>query len=523
MKHGAATHQAYMEANKCDTDTCRRPAKVARVDLGERECAAKVGRPSCPTAPPIGVLTDDVLYHLFNGLCVDGTPISPPECRWVPALVCRRWRAVVASITRADAQAASSRLRDALWDNPRPERMHRHTVVRASGMASMVQHGLSTGSIGAWTAAKLDPTDVAAVLMASAVPERVDEAALLANQAPKLEEKWSHHIQRLGLCSGRFGRFKECAHREYRPHPRHMLVSAAAGSWRDLNALVGMVRSHESCCIATAALHAARRNRVDAVRALLAAIPPDNNYDNMRLIGNVLDGMWLLVGRHGLLSVGEFLIDIEQGRDPVLCFTTDERQELGRIRKESDHDNGWNWLVEAAKHDRIECLDLCERHKLNGNVPSIAVGVAALRRYVDFYDRIKSWSAASLLDAIDWCVHWHAVNMHPRALSWIVGRPEFDPFCDGSRSDYVLGDLFGYAPEQNIDDVEILRAAAVIVQRWPHAYERLQRPRSIYANRDGLSVIQVWHEAIDRLAASCGLYNLPPEVRGDIEVLLAAQ
>ncbi|AJF97487.1 hypothetical protein TW95_gp0753 [Pandoravirus inopinatum] len=77
-----------------------RPAKVARIDAAPQRDVTEIG-PHCPDQTFIHALTDDALYHLFNGMCVAGAPIFPPECRWVPALVCRRWRAVVASITHA--------------------------------------------------------------------------------------------------------------------------------------------------------------------------------------------------------------------------------------------------------------------------------------------------------------------------------------------------------------------------------------------------------------------------------------
>jgi hypothetical protein len=114
-----------------------RPAKVIRVDMTDHN---DVTETECryPDHAPIDVLTDDILYHLFNGSCADGTPIFPPECRWVPALVCRRWHAVVGSITRADIQAASGGWRGALWDAPPSEKVHHHSAARASGMALMI-------------------------------------------------------------------------------------------------------------------------------------------------------------------------------------------------------------------------------------------------------------------------------------------------------------------------------------------------------------------------------------------------
>lgn len=360
--------------------------------------------------------------------------------------------------------------------------------------------------------------------MASAVPERVDEAALLVDRLPELEEKWSRHIGRLGIRAGRFGHSKTCAHKGYGTPPRHMLVAAAAGSWRDLDALVGMVRHHKSCCIGTAALHAARRGRVDVVRALLVLIPPDD-WGNMRLIGNVLCGTWLLVGRHGLLSVAEFLVGLEQGRDPVLCFAADERQELGRARKEGDDTCNieWNWLSEAAKHNRTVCLDFCERHGLYDQAPYSAVGIAALQLNTTFYARIARHAQVPLMDAVSWCVRGNKGDMHPRALSWIVGQPEFDPVHDYPRSDYQLDTLFAHAHETGAADAEILCAAAILARRWPGVWER-QREVSHGQTRDRGSpqAIDIWRGAADRLAAMYKPDDLPRQIRDDIDALFLA-
>jgi hypothetical protein len=510
-----------MESDKRGADPCSRPAKMARIHLDDHTGDAEAVCPPCSIVPPLGSLPDDILYHLFNGRCSDGTFIFPPECRWVLALVCWRWRSVIASITHADAKTASSRLRDALWDGPPPEKTHHHSIVRASGMALMAQYGLSTDDISMWITVSPASMDVIAVLMASGVPDRVDEANLLADRLPKLRDEWSNHIHRLEPYTGQYGPFEQRACRGYNNRMHHMLLAVAAGSWRDIDALISVMQSREPCCVAIAALHAARRNRVDVVRALLLLIRPDDKYGNMRLICNVLNGMWLLVGQYGLVAVGDFLVGLEQGRDPAIRFTAEERQELARVRDDTDYDNGWNWMAEAAKHNRIECLDLFERHGLYKGVPNIAVGVAAVRRHIDFYDRIKAYAPSSLLEAAVCCIQWEAADMHPRALSWIVGQPEFDLPHDPRYRKYSLGQLFEYASKENVSDVEILRAIAIIAQRWPDFYEcqrGLPRLGDCYYDPDFIGICQ---EAVDRLLASYGPYDPPPEIRDDIETFLA--
>lgn len=345
-----------MEGTGSDVGAHHRPSKIARTDPADSKDVVTIDR--CPhmMTPPVDVLTDDILYHLFNGTCTDGTPVFPPECRWAPTLVCRRWRAVVASITRADAHAVSRRLRDALWDAPPPEKAHHHRVVRASGMALMVRHGLPTDDIGAWTTGKPDSMDVAAILMASAVPERVHEAALMTEDNPK-SKKWSRYIEGIHNVWGgsRHGRTKCCG----RLH-RHVLIIAAAGSWEDVSASMSLAETYDNCCIQVAAWHAARHQRIDVVRALLAILST-RSADNMAIVGNVLEPMWLLVGRHGLFALGRLLLDIEGGRDPILCYSEEERKELEETRLGQVHD-GNNWLTEAAEWNRVDCFDFAVEH-----------------------------------------------------------------------------------------------------------------------------------------------------------------
>jgi hypothetical protein len=113
--------------------------------------------------------------------------------------------------------------------------------------------------------------------------------------------------------------------------------------------------------------------------------------------------------------------------------------------------------------------------------------------------------------------------MHPRALTWIVRQPEFDPFCDYPHSNHNLGTLFEHAIEQGTDDVEILRAAATIAQRRPDVRERQRNLPRMYCDRDNPDVIKMWQDAADCLIAMRALAALPPTVRDEIQVFVARQ
>lgn len=505
--------------------SCGRLAKTARTGAAIHGDAMRDG--CCSVLAPIDTLTDDILYHLFNGTRVDGAAVFPPECRWAPALVCRRWRNVIVAITRADARAMSGRLRDALWDAPPPEKAHHHSIVRASGMALMVRHGLSSDSVGAWTAKELDPADVAAVLMASGMPKCVDEAVALANQAP-MPKKWLSYVRWLRFHPSHYGFLESCSAKGW--EARHVLIAAAAGSWDDSRALADLMQSHKPCCIGTAALHAARHGRVGVVRALLALIPP-NDHGNLVLVGAVFDNMWQIVGKHGLLAVADFLVGLEQGRDLIIRLTEDERRELARVRNGYMSDNGWNWLSDAAEHNRIECLDFCARRGLDSQVPDVTVAMAALQGHAEFYDRVKTHTS-SLINAISHAIDWH-YTMQPRALAWVVERPEFDPFhdqpqfdplCDRPQGNYRLDLLFNHARDQGASDVEILRAAAVVVRRWPDVWERQQSvPYNYHRHTYGSDASDVWLTATMGFAKARAWTGLPDAVRDEIEIFLVKQ
>ncbi|AVK75641.1 hypothetical protein pneo_cds_34 [Pandoravirus neocaledonia] len=500
---------------------CCRLAKVARVNAMGWGHVKMTGHDL--DAAPIDILTDDILYHLFNGTCTDGAPVFPPECRWVPASVCRRWHDVIASITRADAQAMSSRLRDALWDAPPPERAHHHSLVRASGMALMVRRGLPTDAIGAWTVQNLDLMDVVAVLTTSAVPERVKEAAVMGNDVAN-SKRWSQYIDSMRPFVSRYGRTESCR----RLH-RHVLVAAAAGSWQDTDALMGLAKAHDNCCIQVAAWHAARHERIDVVRALLAVLSARSR-GNAAIIDNVIEPMWLLVGRHGLFALGRFLLDIEGGRDPVLCYSEEEREELEKIRLGHIHDDD-NWLSKAAKWNRVDCFDFAIEH--NHWFYPKGLGAAALfSGSIEFYKKVAAWDRVWTWNGVDATVPsflladvlksgpmW-GMAMRTRALPYIINHPEFDPFV-GVEDHYIVDIVFDVWDAER-ESVAILQAAALVARRWPDVWERYRASPPREPRRYPPPAIQVWCEAADRVDASA-LAQLSTGIRADIQAFLRLQ
>lgn len=494
-----------------------RLAKAARVDAGNREgIDTQAGQ--CFDSAPVNILTDDILYHLFHGRCADDAPLFPPECRWVPALVCRRWRAVIASITRADAQAVSSRLRDVLWDAPPPEKTYHHSFVRASGIALMVQHGLATDAMGAWTAQKPDAMDKAVVLTASAVPERVAEGVALATSAPK-SEKWLCYIDWL-----------ECDH--YCRHTSesarssqayHVLVAAAAGSRSDSDTLVKqLISARRVCCTRVAVMHAARHERIALVRTMLAAMPPHMLGGDLHTACQVSGRMWSLVGQCGLLSLAAFLADLEQDRDPLVRSTESDRHYLA-VERMKDPSDRYNWLTEAAERNRIDCADLCKRRGLDYGTQETAVAMAAFSNHVEFYNRIKA-CVPSLATAIG-CGIYFRIPLRPCALVHIVEQPEFEPFPDPPHR-YILDDLFDYASsdQQEVDAVEILRAAAVVARRWPDVWDRRrQLPERCCTHPPIGNVIAVWWHVSHNRNTVRALADLPAADRADIDAFLLQQ
>lgn len=469
---------------------------------------------TCATAP-VHMLTDDALYHLFNGTCVGGKPMFPAECRWVPALVCRRWRAIVKSITSFDAQAMASRLRS---------RDHRtgpcgdnlHGVVRASGMAIMARHGLATESFGLWTAVGRAPdagVDTASILVASGVPEREAEASNIAASVSDASS-WKCLVERIGP---NYHWENQCFCSDVTPNATAhcVLLSVAAASASDINALAHMAASRAHGCIKMAILYAIYHDRADAVRTLLAVW--HSKVSQWDLFYQLTDDMWLTVGRHGSLSVADLFLDIEQARDTVVCLSKSDRKMYKGGRRGRVHDNGRNWITEAAHTNRFECLDLCDRRGVGYGRRCVTMAAAVFQGHIDFYLRVKGRASArgpvtdrALRAAVDCGVYW-TMDMGPSALEWIVQQPDFYP-----DDNQPLYDLFKFARKSTPDEA-ILRATAVALGRWPHAY------RDIYYGVDQA----VWRRAFDRMTiaefADALLSGVPAEWHDAVKSLFEFQ
>jgi hypothetical protein len=299
--------------------------------------------------------------------------------------------------------------------------------------------------------------DVAAILMASAVPDRVREATAMAKNAPN-SKKWSRYTSgMLSIWGGsRYERTKCCGRLR-----RHVLIIAAAGSWEGMSALMSLAETHDNCCIQVAAWHAARHERIDVVRALLAMLSARSR-SNMAIVGNVLEPMWLLVGRHGLFALGRLLLDIENSRDPILCYSEEERKELENIRLGHVHD-GNNWLAEAAEWNHTDCFDFAIEHD-HRFYPEGLGAMALFSGSVEFYEKVVAWDRVWTWDGVDAPMpsflltsalvggaRW-GMNMRARALPYIVDHPEFDPFVN-VEDHYVIDIVFdvrGGAGSENL-------------------------------------------------------------------------
>ncbi|AJF97488.1 hypothetical protein TW95_gp0754 [Pandoravirus inopinatum] len=396
--------------------------------------------------------------------------------------------------------------------------MHHHSLVRASGVALMVRHGLPTDAIGAWTARDLDPIDVATIIMASAVPERVHEATAMAKSA-SVSKKWLKYLCSIHPPVPGYGDPARACTRGWLQG--HVLAAAAAGSWPNTAALIDMLRTRGSCCIEIAILHLARHGRVGAVRALLAA--PLEQCDSATIINNILDPMWSLVGCHGLFSLGRFLFDVEQGRDPVLSYNERDRDVLAKARQRRIYD-GPSWMAEAAKRNRLDCIEFCVEceHPI---YPIELAAVALFSGSIEFYERIAACNDIAtritgrslMADALQFGIVYN-IEMEASALLWVVAHPEFDPWYD-TEDRQVLDHLF-VVRDRETKSVEIIEAASIVARRWPDVWARYDTLCPTNQSYFCPPAIDTWQDAIDRIDIACVLNALTPDMRSDVEGFL---
>jgi len=482
-KRPSTEHNAFIVAKQ---------AKVINEDVDAPRTTPHDG----PCAAAIDILTNDTLYHIFNGACVCGTPLLPPECRWVPALVCRRWRSVIECITSADLRIACLGLAGRIRDTVLSKGLYR--VVTAYGMAMMARHGLAPASFGAWTLAQPTVAETAAILVASDRSDRIDAALRLASRASD-RGGWSKLGDALKAALTDVGRRR---HRPSGPtspkRARRVLVWVAARHCTS-ETIRAVSNDCERKCAITAVEHAIRFDRAAAFGALLEiyAVAPSGERQTPcglssdgRVYNRDIDRVWLAIGRWGALSTAEMLLEIEKGN----CVAIDDDLKYALSQK-SRYDGNWsgNWVdVGAATNDRPECLDFCHHHGLEYEA-DVALGyafhygsVAFCQRFIELYPLYLSTlkSAVELMDSID-----DERPLHPRTASWLMGIPELqrtDPRSLKKLWHQVLSC-------EDADMSVLLRTAASIIQQWPSAFHdilsSLPLCRIVHMHRNGDSLI----------------------------------
>jgi len=457
-----------------DTFATTKQAKVddRRVDVLR---SPPNGAPHAHVAAPIDALTDDTLYHLLNGADVDGASIFPPQCRWAPALVCRRWRDVIKSITCADAQRARAQLDSRVHPNVSFKGLH--VIVSASGMALMARHGLGAVSFGMWTLVQPTVAETAAILVASGRSDHLGEALGLASWA-SVDGGWSKLGDALkAALVDKIGRKSKPCGAASPKRARRMLLWVAA---RHCNGEI-IHRISVQCerkCAITAVEHAIRFDRVAACGVLLEIydIAPKRGcqifYSKSRS-GRSYDPdankVWLAVGRWGALSVAEMLLEVERsGR-----LTIDDHLRYTLSRK-AQYDGMWtgDWLDwGAAVGDQPQCLDFCHRHGLKYKrrialSRALCCGsVAFCQRFIELYPPSVYPHILSRAVEFTRCMN-DKQPLHPRAAAWLIGIPELE------RSDKEHFErLWCRALSSKDTDIGTsLKTALSIIRRWPDTF-----------------------------------------------------
>ena len=447
------------------------------LDQHENALRAAASDDACSrTTAAIDILTNDTLYHIFNGTCSDGALLFPPECRWAPALVCHRWRDVIEAITRADFLAACRGLCDRTRNAVSAKGLHR--MVTALGMALMASHGLAPASFGAWTAVQPTVAETAAVLVASDQSDRLGEALDLASCASD-EDGWSAlgNMLNAALVGMDKRAPKACGTASPKRARRALLWIAARHCSGETVCVIGKDCSRK--CTFTAIEHAIRFDRAAAFAVLLKAYnspSPTKEHEtpytmsrwDTRYNTNV-DGIWITVGKWGALSIAETLLEVE--RSNPLGISDDLKYDLSR-KAQYDMDWSGNWIDEgAAINDRPECLDFCHRHDLQYEV-MIALGYALRYGSVAFCQRLvglHSLSAHSqtFCEALRFMFYLYPGQpLHPRTLVWLVDLPGME-----RAGEYGIDRLWHDA--QSFEDADIniwLQMAASVIRRWPDAF-----------------------------------------------------
>lgn len=237
-----------------------RPARIARIGASDWTDVAPTGR--CRQHDTvIDVLTNDILCRLLNGRCSSDTLIFPVRVPMGVGFVVspvvrnsgrnysrRRTGHFRRGARRSLGRAATGKCHRAYLcacvehspDGP-PRSADRHHRRVDYGQSPPNGRGYCIDGVGR--------------------AGRVRKATALATKGNPKSRKWAQYIDNMRpvlMCWG--------GAKSYCQQHRHVLVTVAAGFWKDIDALASLAKTHNDCCIGVVAWHVARCERIDVVQ-----------------------------------------------------------------------------------------------------------------------------------------------------------------------------------------------------------------------------------------------------------------
>jgi hypothetical protein len=492
--------------------------------------AERASFPSRPPATPVSsayppidataVLTDDVLYHIFNGTYGSGgVPILPPEWRWAVGMVCRRWRCVLLSATAADAALLHARFYSRS-ERTLPPRPIDHTVC-ASSVARMLARGLDVGECARWFGAPRAPSAaaMACVKIASGRRALVAEGLSAADLSGQDANAWrAVHFSMIHGAGGHAW----CVHAAGGPMPHgrdaigRCVALRVALAWIgaiegrtdgvDLRALLSVtMRDLDWGCFVRAVGYAARQDRADAIAAALSVLlragnsllrRADKFSESVRV---AFVELWYSAGAHGSLSVARLLLSIERGSCDSVRLADDReygsdsvsKSLLRHVRKRCCWPYVWNWIGAAAAGDRTECLDFCAINAVDYD-PRYALSQALRSGSVRFCEHLAALVGGDFAPLLGAAMHdcryrYHGGVIAPAAAAWVVRRCDFEP----SEPDMAMA-LFESHLWDSMPLCDLLDVADAVIDRWPSCAEIVsawigRRMRCLLCGREGVS------------------------------------
>jgi hypothetical protein len=413
-------------AMDCDNGTDATARDEARMEAWPRAKRQRTApsQYAAPASPAYAVLTDDALYHVLNGRCAQGRPILAMHSRWAAALACRRWRALMESIAKGDAEALAENVPGGLRNAPTSVL---YTRVAASSLAMMVRDGmpLDGSTITPATGVRLTTAQREAVMVASDRSDAVAAALERASHAAddggwrELHKTLKHDQRRLRW--HRPPKKNKTATMPSSERARAVLLFVAVRWCGPLTVRLACTGCAERY-VDDSLSRAVRFDRPQAVAALLASIEAGVGPHGA---SHRVYWLWDKVGWWGALSVADMLLDDETNH--TLCVSPSTRRELSR-RSGSLGDWTTDWVSSgAAPADRPACLDFCHEHGLHYErqtalVEGISRGnMAFCRRLVElnpeYAEPVNMRNALMLASYIN-----NELAVHPNAMSWVVSH-----------------------------------------------------------------------------------------------------